>query len=138
MPNIEIHGFPSGSQQASDFVTDIWEALKGIKDFKEIVTTCVDSQVENYLGQKAPFLRLCYTTETTPEELQEIMQRLDAVDLDLEVQELKSFREKKSARDAAIQALMNVRPTGGTDKDFDYGQGAAGPERPPIASSGRN
>ena len=94
MPNIEIHGRPDAGVRKQ-----IWQALKGMSGLHEVVVTDMCSSVFDLNGVPAPFLRLLYTPETRPEELKDIEKRLDHIDLDLEVCPLKSFREKKSARE---------------------------------------
>jgi hypothetical protein len=127
MPNIAMYGFscllPGELQEAEALWAKIWEALAGMKDIDEMVGTFVDSAVQNRKGENMPFLRVYYTPETMPHELEEILRRLDGLDLDIEVMKLESFRLKRSAREILVEKLKTLRPTAGTDPDFDYAQG---------------
>lgn len=103
MPNIEIYGFLRKFgldwARAEQVEAQIWSALDGMPGLEHIVVTKISSEVRNSKLQGMPYIRLLYTPETKPEELVEIERRLDDVDLDLEVELLIKFRERRSVRE---------------------------------------
>ncbi|MCF7916577.1 MAG: hypothetical protein K9L61_02240 [Candidatus Omnitrophica bacterium] len=86
MPNIEIYGM--GVNEATSMKKRIFDLFREDDFLDEMVVTIRKSIVEDYRGRAMPFIRLT----TTPQSfIPKIVKKLKTLNLDLEIQQLKSF-----------------------------------------------
>ena len=99
MPNIEIHGYGIRGEYAyiaRDLRTKIFALLiVEAPHVSDAVVTVFDDWVTDEAEKRQPFLRL---VSTPSPHIDEIVELLKTLDIDIEVQELKAFHPKKSAR----------------------------------------
>ncbi|MEK7612905.1 MAG: hypothetical protein AAB449_02035 [Patescibacteria group bacterium] len=128
MPNIEIWGFSADCEDIKrvDELEDQLEKIFKTAPYKaDLVFSLVWSSVVDYEGKSQPFLRICWTPDTSQEEVDDIERRLCTLDplMDMEFVQLAKFRSAKdikAKREQALEKLKSLRPVAGTDPDFDY------------------
>ncbi len=138
MPNIELHGFLQGNEKTKllddlvQFATRLDEmeklikaALAGASYYDQVVLESYVSGSDDLKENPAPYLRIWATKQ---DELDDIVKRLDPLDIDIELPPLlTAFIYRKSTREKAQELLKGLRPVAGTDSDFDYEKGQLKP-----------
>lgn len=124
MPNLELHGFDTISPVLRAKIRGLFEDAPY---YKEIVLSYQGSYVVNLHDyQKAPFIRVWATSQ---KEVDDIVRRLDPLDIDIELPPLlDKFILRRSERAKLIEKLKQMRPVAGTDPDFDYEKGELKPK----------
>lgn len=110
MPNIEIHGV-TDDLSYGQLYRRVADCLQDIPNPDEIVISGARDEVLDLKFQKQPYLRVLWTPDTTPGELDDIERRLDALDIDMEFLPLTKFVERRSVR--------MKKESGGFDKGME-------------------
>ena len=95
MPNIQIHGMGIGS--GSDLTrSSIINACKGAEYASELVVETCHSSVTDLKGRQQPYLKIVAPADSLDKHLDDILKRLEPLNMDTEVGELRRFIPKKS------------------------------------------